>query len=534
MRLKKLGLFALLVGLEAAAASEVATIVRIEGEDVYVAAGSRQGLQPGEEMKAYRRVSANNPRDGKALEGLFVVGELLVAEVSAGMARLVGSRELVAQLSVGDGVAHEIEYVAPPAAAPERIPSPTPVSPAKPTPAPEPTAHEPVAQLAPAASCPPPEPTELPRLRDVWTAALSLPPRDRAEAWEEYLARHPESELAHPIRREVALLRQEVPAPKVPPRLKTRLVLAAPSKAWRGDPAEFVVTTVEGSVPSAVALHYRTAGSPTYKTLQLSSEGNQFHRGRLDGAALQGPALEYFVEAASPAGEVVVEGSAKKPLQLPVQVLEEAEPPSIHDRSRVRVYYEYVDFNRFKGNDRYNVVEGDFLYRLFGTLHSIRTGFGTFQGYGLSRSLLDTNTAPQPVGFHYGYTEFEFRLAESFALIGRGIAGVARDGLAGGLEGKVRIGREVGTSLVIGGAATAGIGQRANLALAWDAVPDFPMIAEVVVTNEPIGEDLGVRLIYTVGHSFTDWLDVSARVGYQLRDINHYGLSAGLGTTFHW
>ena len=60
------------------------------------------------------------------------------------------------------------------------------------------------------------------------------------------------------------------------------------------------------------------------------------------------------------------------------------------------------------------------------------------------------------------------------------------------------------------------------------------MSAEVVVTNEPIGEDLGVRLIYTVGRSITPWLDVSGRVSYQLRDINHSGLGFGLGTTFHW
>jgi hypothetical protein len=60
------------------------------------------------------------------------------------------------------------------------------------------------------------------------------------------------------------------------------------------------------------------------------------------------------------------------------------------------------------------------------------------------------------------------------------------------------------------------------------------MSAEVVVTNEPIGEDLGVRLIYTVGRSVTPWLDITGRVSYQLRDINHSGLGLGLGTTFHW
>ena len=34
----------------------------------------------------------------------------------------------------------------------------------------------------------------------------------------------------------------------------------------------------------------------------------------------------------------------------------------------------------------------------------------------------------------------------------------------------------------------------------------WPMSAEAAVTHEPIGEELGVRLLYTVGRSITPWL----------------------------
>ena len=60
------------------------------------------------------------------------------------------------------------------------------------------------------------------------------------------------------------------------------------------------------------------------------------------------------------------------------------------------------------------------------------------------------------------------------------------------------------------------------------------MAASVIVTNEPVNEDYGVRFVYQVGRSLTSWLDLSLRAGYQLRDINHTGFGLGLATNFHW
>jgi hypothetical protein len=200
----------------------------------------------------------------------------------------------------------------------------------------------------------------------------------------------------------------------------------------------------------------------------------------------------------------------------------------------VRLSNEYVDFNRFKGNDAYNLFEADFLYRIFTAVHAVRVGFGSYQGTGTPREQLDADVPGVRVGYTYGFSELELRLHPSLALLLKGSAGVTRGGLKGGFDLGLRIGSETGTSLLIRGATIADIGQRGSLALAWDAVKGWPMSAEVVVTNEPIGEDLGVRLIYTVGRSVTPWLDLTGRVSYQLRDINHSGLGFGLGTTFHW
>jgi hypothetical protein len=267
----------------------------------------------------------------------------------------------------------------------------------------------------------------------------------------------------------------------------------------------------------------------------MSAEPTGHFRATLPEVAAVEPGLEYYVEAVDPQGATLAAaGEAKKPQHITIRRPPRDERVEYRARSRVRLSNEYVDFNRFKGNDHYNLFEADFLYRVFTTVHAVRVGFGNYRGIGTPRDQLDSGLPGQPVGFTYGFGELELRLHPSLALLLKGSAGVNRAGLQGGFDLGLRIGSETGTSLLIRGATIANIGQRGSLALAWDAVKGWPMSAEVAVTNEPIGEDLGVRLIYTVGRSVTPWLDLTGRVSYQLRDINHSGLGFGLGTTFHW
>jgi hypothetical protein len=305
----------------------------------------------------------------------------------------------------------------------------------------------------------------------------------------------------------------------------------------RGEPLAVAVATLQGPPPRAALLNWRPFGSPTFKTVHLTADGEGYFRGRVPPEGATEPGLEYYVELVDAAGDTqLASGSPKEPLPVEIRIPPGQEPVDKRDRSRVRLRNEFVDFNRFVGNDSYNLTEGDFLYRVYGFIHSVRVGFGIYQGFGTPKALLDEgfSEATRPIGYTYGFGEVELRLHESVSLLLKASAGVTRIGLRNGFEGRVRLGSETGTSLVVGGATTADIGQRGNIELAWNAVQGWPMSAEVIVTNEPIGEDLGVRLVYTVGRSVTPWLDVQGRVGYQLRDINHSGLSFGLGTTFHW
>jgi hypothetical protein len=267
----------------------------------------------------------------------------------------------------------------------------------------------------------------------------------------------------------------------------------------------------------------------------MASEPTGHFRAALpEGSAVE-PGLEYYVEAVDPEGATqAAAGSSTRPQRIDVRRPPRDERVETLKRSRVRISDEYVDFNRFKGNDVYNLFEADFLYRVYTAVHAVRVGFGSYRGTGTPREQLDVDLTGREVTYTYGFTELELRLHPSLAVLLKGSAGVNRSGLSGGFDLGLRIGSETGTSLLIRGATIANIGQRGSLTLAWDAVKGWPMSGEVVVTNEPIGKDLGVRLIYTVGRSVTPWLDVNGRVSYQLRDINHSGLGFGLGTTFHW
>jgi hypothetical protein len=513
----RLLLLLLLLAMPALAAPRQAYILRIEGSDAFADLGRADAAAPGAKLRVFRVIEARHPATGKVLRDRFFLGELEVFEAGETLSRIGGARELLSRLEVGD----EVELI-------QTIASSRPTT-------------EPAAPSKPGAPAPAASDAERAALRAAWEAALKLPAAERARVWEQFLSAWPQSELAGPIRAEVALLRSmpasastSVALPPSPP-TKPVVKVAAPQSALVGEPVIITLTHLDGPGLAGALVHWRPRGAPTFQTVHMRSEPTGHFRAALPSEAVAEPAVEYFVEAAGKGGETYTAGgSATLPQRVTVRLPANARPVERAKRSRVRLSDEYVDFNRFKGNDSYNLFEADFLYRVLTTVHAVRVGYGSYQGRGTPKDLLDEDTSGRRVGYTYGFGEVELRLHESLAALTKVSAGVNREGLKTGLELGVRIGSETGTSLLVRASTVRSIGNRANLALAWDAVQGWPMSAEVVVTNEPIGEDLGVRLIYTVGRSVTDWLDVTARAGYNLRDINHSGLTLGLGTTFHW
>ena len=492
-------------------AARPAAVLRIEGADAFVDLGRAEASRPGERLRVYRVIEARHPGTGKVLRDRFLLGEAEVLEAGETLSRIAVPEALLTQLEVGD----EVEAVRPDAPR-------------------EPIATAPPSQTPSAAAGP--TDAERTALRAAWNAAVKVPPAERARVWEDFLATWPQTDLAGPLRAEIALLKAagDSSRPSAEP-VAPVLYVRAPSRVFTYESITVSLTCVSGPVPMAAMVHWREKGSPTYRTVHLTPEPYGHFRAPLPVSPAPLPGLEYYVEAVLSSGATLAAaGRATSPQRIEVVRPPRDERIELHERSRVRLSNEYVDFNRFKGNDVYNLFEADFLYRVQTAVHAVRVGFGNYRGVGTPKSLLDSGEPGSPVGFTYGFGELELRLHPSLSLLLKGSAGVTQRGLSGGVDVGLRLGSETGTSLLIRGARVADIGQRASLELAWDSVRDWPMSAEVVVTNEPIGEDLGVRLIYTAGRRVTSWLDVSGRVSYQLRDIDHSGLGLGLGTTFHW
>ena len=511
--MKPLLVLMVLLSAPALAAGRPASVLRIEGADAFVDLGRAEASRPGERLRVYRVIEARHPVTGKVLRDRFLLGEAEVLEAGEMLSRISAPDEVLTQLEVGD----EVESVEP--TAPRERP-----------------ATSVPAQPSSASVAAGPSDAERTALRSAWNAAVKSPPAERAKVWEGFLAAWPQTDLVGPLRAEIALLKEAsasrrlVAEPAAPV-----LYVRAPRRVFTHERVTVSLSSVAGPTPRAVMVHWREKGSPTFRTVHMDTEPFGHFRATLpvQPAPVQG--LEYYVEAVDPSGATLAaSGNSTRPQDIEVLRPPRDERIEYRDRSRVRLIDEYVDFNRFKGNDVYNLFEADFLYRVYTVVHAVRVGFGNYRGVGTPKALLDEGVPGRSVGYTYGFGELELRLHPSLSLLFKGSAGVTPEGLRGGADIGLRIGSETGTSLLIRGAKVADIGQRASLALAWDSVRDWPMSAEVVVTNEPIGEDLGVRLIYTVGRSVTPWLDLTGRVSYQLRDINHSGFGLGLGTTFHW
>ena len=504
--------------------ADAAAVLRIDGPDIYVDLGRAAGVRAGDHVRVLRAVRVMRAVGREPLVDRFVLGELELVEVGEVLARARPDPQLARQLRIGDVVE----------------PSPAPAAG---------TTKDVAAPASLATSAPecarPGDPQAL-AFREAWVMAQALPPERRAAHWEAYLASNRDAAVDEPLRREIAALRgaaaaTPTTAPLAPP------ALAAPVRAFEGDPLEVVLTFPEpgaGELPRAAVLNWRAANDALYRPVAFSAEGPTW-RARLPAAAAQAPGLDYWVGIVDASGaKRALNGSGADPRHLAVRTLPGQPPPPRSERSEVESRTDFADWNHLKGNDYYYSAESDFLYRVQGLVHSIKLGMGVYQGVGqsLKQAIEDEQAAAggevhyhtRPAGYDYVFTELDLRGTETLGFVVRGLAGVNHDGFGAGLEGKIRIGRDPGTHLVIGSGFTAGIGNRNELTLAWDQVRGWPMAASVIVTNEPVNEDYGVRFVYQVGRSLTSWLDLSLRAGYQLRDINHTGFGLGLATNFHW
>jgi hypothetical protein len=138
------------------------------------------------------------------------------------------------------------------------------------------------------------------------------------------------------------------------------------------------------------------------------------------------------------------------------------------------------------------------------------------------------------VGFNYGYVEAELHFGRYVGVITRLLAGQTVDGNGVGAELRLRIGPEMGTNLVAGGSILRDIGALGLLQLETHVSQTWPMSLAVMVTNQPAEENIGVRIVYQIAYRARSWIQPALRVGYNVRDKDHGGLSVGLGLIMGW
>ncbi len=582
MRAPLLSLATCLAIALAAPLAHADVVLAVDGQDVYLDLGAQDGVGAGTALELLHEVTAKDPRTGAVLRDRFSLGALVVHKSGPHVSVARGSAELVQRILPGDRVrmlSAARRFVDPwqellDAAAPSPTPEPVPA----------PTSAEPIDHIALAG--------------EAWQDTLGKPTHQRLARWQKLLERDPRTPYRAAIEAELESLRQqqasrdaalararershEDRAPRVA-RLASQLLgteqgppLAAAElpRAVPGRPLALAFLVREPARVTQAWLFVRPAGEPGFRRLPLRRDGDVYLRVDLEAELVRAPRLDWYVEAeltqtsaASPSITPVI-GSQTSPRTIAIDPVV-TEPAVERGRSHIDAKIDYVDFDGglADGFDQYYQAELDFTYRFLDPVYAVRLGFGTLSGTGGPKDIIDEDTTGRcldqagdyrcsKVSFSYVYTELELRLRPQVALLLRPQAGLlttdrmmeAEAGRCSGQElvgcefhtrfgarARVRFGTETGTNLAIGAGFTSGVGTLLEAAYQWFPTRALPVQLVVQVTDMPVPENLGVRLIADVGWRQLSWFYPSARVSYQARDIDHAGFSGGLALNFDW
>lgn len=570
---------AMLLVARVAAAEPV--VLAVDGREIYVDLGAKDGVGAGAELELLHEVVVRDPRTGATLRDHFALGTLHVVKSGEHVSVARADDALKKRVLAGDRVkliTAKKTFVDPWA---ERVAASKPPAPAM-TPATTP----------PAAPGEPVDHAEL--ARQAFEDTLGKPLEARVQRWLDLLRADPRSPYAAAVQREIATLRSQIAdreqalararsekttdrAPRIA-RLAARLeapgellAIAPIEKAEPGKPLAIAFLVRDPSRIAKAWLYVRAPGEPGFKRLELAADGDAYLRATVDGAAVRTPGVQWYVEAVDAERDAEPEpvfGSQDEPNLIAVEPAVQ-EAPVEAGRSHIDAHIDYVDFDGGfgKGFDQYYQAEIDFTYRFLTPVYAVRLGFGTLGGKGGPKDVIDADPAEacrdgdgtyrcKAVNFSYVYAEVEYRIRPNVALMVRPQAGLLTTDVmpssggrrcAGtsntegcefftGFGGRVRLrlGEEAGTNLVIGAGFTDGVGTLLEAAYHWRPAPVVPVQLSVQVTDQPVPENFGVRLIGDVGWRKLSWFYPSLRLSYQARDIDHAGFSGGLAMNFDW
>ncbi len=587
---KIISLIVILLGSASVAhAAGRGVVMKVDGGDIYVDLGNQEGVGVGAELRLLHVITATHPVSKKKVRDTFYLGKLIV--VSAGKHTCLAhtSAELLPRVTPGD----EIDFGAaePLADAWEEatLPKPAPGDEADQTPQVDPKKLEAerAAKLAAAQDAV----LTAQAAREAWHASLGKPPADRIAIWNDYLAKNPKSPYAQTVRGEIASLEAlkrddderaraaaEAEGPGTLAQLATAsgglqgiqlsgpLAYVPPTRVYEGASFELAYLVVKPGAVTEAWVHYRGPGATTFARAALTLTGDGYLRARIPAGTVRAPRLEYFVEVIGPGASTpaAIVGTAEEPATIAVDATVETPRPDRAHRSRVSLFLDYVDFDAVDPHDQYTQFEADFMYRFRGPVWSLRLGVASLAGRGGPTAVIDADTMHQchdaggidrckRVSYDYVYTELELRLHDLFSIMLRPMYGggfvtsqpagmsipVEDFGGAFGFRARVRIGREQETNLVlgvghIGFGSEKKFGTLIEAAFTWDVIKQFPVVLSTQVSDQPVPDDYGLRLIADVGWRRWKWIYPSVRIAVQGRNINHQGVSGGLALNFDW
>lgn len=325
-----------------------------------------------------------------------------------------------------------------------------------------------------------------------------------------------------------------------------------PAEALPAEPLS-LSASVDRAWESNLEIRYRAVGTSAWQAETFRREDEAQYAVTIPAESVLPPGVEYFIvstlEGAEPARQFA---SAESPHRVHVyrdeaEVRREAYLANYDDRkARAHVSAQYVDFgSRTAGNvtisDRYYRVDADFSYRLLRfPLSALRFGYTRIEGdvpttdRDVTTEMCPTASAcEEEAGFKVGgWFELRFTFVDGVEFDARGIVIATTSGFEVGGRGEFRIGVEDGTHVALGTEYLGEAGSNAFVRLGWGTVPGFPMAATVQVTDLPAKHRAsGVRLLYDIQRPLENGLKVGLRVGYQARDQQIGGVTAGINTT---
>lgn len=530
---------ALLIGAPALYAQDKdvsGVVVALDGGEVIVDLGKKQGLGDGDVLELWRPLKIKHPVTGKLITDRFKIGAIKITQARDVLSLARPTGVVSRPIEAGDVVVLV------------GAPKPTVVTPTKPSTTPSPNAPV-VFESDP----------DVRALGTLFESLHGTSPEVRAKAYDDFIKANPKSRFAGVLQEEIIALRAAAGSAATPSGQGEAAPPATSVRSWKRieealEDAPFVFAMeVNGPIAGAV-FQLRAADEPAYTPMAFVPRGDGYWAVTVPRDRVRGPTLSWFVETVGSDGKANgVIGSASEPIVTKVVVTPGTSTPLKHE-STAAIWADYADYNRLLRNDWAFQTEGYFGMR-FGDVgvRAVRSGFGVYRGKGGSIADLDErNAVPRGVGLSYGYLEGEFGIDAFWAIVARGIVGLGNDGVQGGGQAFLRIGNDKKTNLMLGGEILGGIGLRGISQLSLAVFPRVPIIVRSEVTNQPAGEyaprvaleggrfraseagDIGVRAIVQIGYQFTPSLTVFVRGSYQGRTIIHAGPGFGGGASVSW